>query len=144
MNYSAAVFLMNPNVKCVGCIYRKEAPDAEYDRQKRYHFKTLDHTLNVDDLVLVPKDSGEGHGFTVVQVKELDVEPDIEGGINYRWIIGKIDLEGYEKILEQEKAAISAIKSAKKTKRRQELKEELLADAQESLKAIPIYIEGEK
>lgn len=130
MNYSKAVFLINDNVRAISATYEagENAP--------RTIFKTFDQTLAKDDFILVPTNTR--HNMTVCKIIETDVEVDLESGEKVEWVIGKVNLADHQKMLAMEEAAIETIKSAEKAKKRRELREALMADSQEQLKALPI------
>jgi len=130
MNYTTAIFLINKNVRAVMCNYE---PDAEH---KTTMFKTLDPTIKVSDLVIVPTKTR--HGMTVSKVVEVDVDVDFDSACLVAWIVCKVDSANYEATLGQEADAVAVIKSAEKTKKRNELAAALLADSKDALKALPI------
>lgn len=129
MNYTTAVFLINSAVRAVICTYEAE------DAAKRTMFKTLDKTIRTGDFVVVPTDTR--HKMTVCKVVETDVDVDFDNPACVHWIIRKVDTAPYQTTLAQEADAIAAIKSAEKTKKRNELREAMMADVVE-LKALPI------
>lgn len=133
MNYSVAVFLINKNARAVRAIYEADQPS---NKAKRQLFKTFDSSIAVDDLVVVPTDTR--HGFTVVKVVETDVDLDFDTTENVQWIVGRVDLANHAVRLQQEQAAIAAIKSAELRKKREELSKAMFADHAEQLKALPI------
>lgn len=132
MNYTTAIFLINKNVRAVMCNYE---PDAEH---KTTMFKTLNVGIRVGDLVIVPTKTR--HGMTVSKVVETDVDVDFDNAAPVAWIVGKIDQTDYEATLAQEGDAIVVIKSAEKTKKRNELAAALFADSKDALKALPITV----
>lgn len=132
MNYTTAVFLINKNVRAVMCNYE---PDAEH---KTTMFKTLDPDIRVGDFVIVPTKTR--HGMTVSKVVETDVDVDFDSPACVTWIIGKIDRAGFDATVRQEEDAITVIKSAEKTKKRNELAAALLVDSKDALKALPITV----
>lgn len=133
MNYTTAVFLINSDVRAIRCSYEPEKiPD--------YIFKSLDKTIQKDDLVVVPTDTR--HGMTVVKVTEVDVDPDFDSDIQMKWVVGKVDQATYASILNREAEAITVIKSAERTRKRNELRDSMLADSSEALKALPITLLG--
>lgn len=134
MNYSTAVFLINPNVRAVLGIYEAEE-DKGQRPVPRTAFKTLDHSIKVGDFVLVP--SSTRHKMTVNKVVEVDVDVDFDSGTQMTWIIGKVDRADHEKINAMEHQAIQTIKSAELRKKKDELRKALIADS-EALKALPI------
>lgn len=131
MNYSRAIFLISDDVRAVLVTYEKD------DDAPRTMYKTFDHSIKVDDYVVVP--TSTRHGMTVCKVVCVDIEPDLEEDKDVDWIIGTVDRANFEDITRQEDDAIRKIKSAEKRRKRAELRESLLADAEEDLKALPIY-----
>lgn len=129
MNYTTAVFLINNAVRAVICTYEAE------DKAPRTMFKTLDKTIHVGDLVVVPTNTR--HNMTVCKVVETDVDVDFDNQACVQWIVGKVDATQYQITVAQEADAITAIKSAEKTKKRNELRDAMMADVVE-LKALPI------
>lgn len=134
MNYSTAIFLINDDVQMVACSYELDHND---EPKKLYNFKSFDKTLEVGDMVIVPTDTR--HNLTVVRVEELDVEPNLEATLEYKWIVGRVNLEDHEALIAQENDAIAQIKRAEKQRRRRELRESMLADMEEKkLLALPL------
>ena len=130
MNYTTAIFLINRNVRAVAAIY--EAGDTA----PRTLFKTLRADLQLGDLCVVPTNTR--HNFTVVKLVDLDVDVDFDSQVPMAWIVAKIDQTEHDKIVGQEQAAVAAIKSAEMRKKRDLLRESLLADKLEEIKALPI------
>lgn len=122
MNYSTSVLLINPNIRVVRCEYD---PDDTKSKVANY-FKTLDPNVKLDDLVVVP--TRTRHNMTVVRVKEVDVPYDINSPGELPWIVQRVNVEAYEKVLEEEKVAIEAIRSADIRRQREELGKALLND----------------
>lgn len=147
-NHSTAAFLLNSDVRGI---------KVEYERSgTTYLFKSLDPTLKVGDLVVVPTkfeapvksayqsaaqaaaavQPERGQLFTVVKVVEVDVDPDYDGDVQYKWIAAKFDPSDYEKTLEREKDALMQVKRAEVRRRREELAGNIFAD-REAMKQIP-------
>jgi hypothetical protein len=122
MNYSTAIFLINPKVRAIACIYE---PDTDTKKFPRVIFKTFDQGIRVNDYVLVPTETR--HRMTVNKVVEVDVEPDLETSAEMHWIIGVIDRSDYERTLADEGRAIKLMKDAEKTHKRTELRDKMLA-----------------
>ncbi len=122
MNYSTAIFLINPKVRAVRGIYDYEAPGKE-GTATRGTFKTLDQSIKVGDYVLVP--TATRHKMTVNKIVEVDVEAPIETGEQIQWVIGVVDRAAYEEILAMESKAIKLMKDAEKTHQQEELKRKL-------------------
>ena len=131
MNYSRAIFLISDDVRAVECTYEAE------DDAPRTMFKTLDQGISVDDFVVVP--TGTRHKMTVCKVVAVDVEPDLESGSDIDWVVGVVNRADFESIKSQEGEAIARIKAAERRRKKKELRETMLADAEEDIKALPIY-----
>lgn len=131
MNYSTAVFLINPNVRAVKAIYEL---DTDGKAAPRTMFKTMDATLSVDDFVVVP--TGTRHGMTVVKIVETDCEFDINSPAEIKWVISSIDRAQYEAILKSENDAISQMKQAEINHQREELRKKMFANIDPSKLAL--------
>lgn len=134
MNYSTAVFLINPNCRAIEAIY-----EADTDQRKapRSIFKTFDDAIKEGDIVLVPSDTR--HKVTTCKVTAVDVELDITTTADIKWIIGVVDQAGYEVLKATEQAAITQIKAAEKNHQREELRKKMFANMDENaIKALQI------
>lgn len=127
MNYSTAIFLINPKVRAIAAIYE---PDTDNRKAPRTVFKTFDQTIEVGDYILVPTDTR--HKMTVNKVVEVDVEPDLESGAQMNWVIGAVERGPYEEVLAQESRAIDLMKAAEKTHAREELRKKMMAHVDET------------
>jgi hypothetical protein len=129
MNYSTAIFFLDPNVRAIRVTY-------EENESKTTLFKTLDDSIKKDDYVTVP--TGTRHGMTVCKVKEADIEvdPDYSGQVD--WIVGKVDKDRYDSILKQEDVAIQKLKSAEIRKKRSAIQETLKKELSLDLNALAI------
>lgn len=112
-NYSTAVMLFNDNIRAIKCAYEPGSGNRDTV------FKTLDKTIEVDDLVIVP--TGTRAGMTVVKVVEVDYDIDIEDDTQVDFIVGKVHIKAYDQILELEQKWISALKAGEKQRKRDEL-----------------------
>ncbi len=135
MNYSTAIFLISDQARAVNITY------DSLDDAPKMMFKTLDPNIKVDDFVTVPTDTR--HNMTVCKVVEVDVEPDLESSTEMKWIIGVVNKADFDQIKSHEGDAIAKIRSAEKTRKRRELRDALMADVGEGLKALPIYSQAE-
>lgn len=127
MNYSTAIFLINPKVRAVAAVYE---PDTETRKSPRTIFKTFDQTISVGDYILVPTETR--HKMTVNQVVEVDLEPDLESHAKMNWVIGTVDNAAYKDVLAQETRAIDMMKAAEKAHAREELRKKMLAHVDET------------
>lgn len=131
MNYSTAIMLVNDNIRAIRCAY-----EPTQEGTKEYIFKSLDKTIKVGDLVVVP--STTRYKRAVVKVTEVDAEVDYDSTVQVEWIVGKIDNADYAAIKNAEQQAIDKIKSAEKLRKKAELRDKLLAHDQELLSGLPI------
>ncbi len=132
MNYTTAIFLLNPNVRAVMCNYEPDAPD------KKVMFKTLNPNIKIGDFVIVP--TRTRHGMTVSKVVEVDVDVDFDSQVLVDWLIETINRTTHNETIAQEAEAIAVIKSAERTKKRRELAAAILVDSKEALTALPITV----
>jgi len=97
----AALFLAVSTVfTTVECKFR----DAN---QKTYTYKAkLDDEIMVGDVVVVDTPSS---GFTIVDVVAVHAQPKLMQGINYKWIVQRVDNTEYKKQLQVEAELSSAI-----------------------------------
>ena len=119
MNLTTAIFLIDSSVRAIKVIYNPDEP------HKQYVFKTTDQSLQVDDYVVVPTDIK--HKMTVCKVVETDVDVDYDSDIQYKWVVGKVDLKQYEAVLEIEKGKMAEVKKAETLSKRKELRVKLEA-----------------
>ena len=127
MNYSTAIFLVNKDVRAVAVSYEQDAVTGK-GKMPFIVFKSMDHDLEVGQFVVVPTDTR--HQMTVVRVEEIrdGSTVDLDSGTPMKWIVDQVTLAPYETILAQEAAGIERIKSAELNRRREELRDKLLAD----------------
>jgi len=132
MHSSRKVFLLDNEPRCVLATYEKdEGPLYNTKKVKTTEYKTFDDDVAVDDLVIVKTNTR--HGFTVVKVKEVDVEPDLDSSDEINWVVSRFDTGIYEGIIKKEEEFLSAVRKAEKTRRKAELKKDFLADADASV-----------
>lgn len=128
MNSSTMIFLINDDTRCVAGTYEAE------EGAPRTLFKTMDQDLKVGDFVIVQ--SGTRHDMTVVKIVETDIEPDFDSSKEMKWVIGRIELEDFEKLQKMEAKAIEMIQSAEKRRRRDELRKSVFYDQQEKMREL--------
>jgi len=131
MNYSTAIFLISDKARAIGVTYEP------CEGANIIPYKTLDPDIKVGDYVVVPTTTR--HKMTVCKVVEVDMEPDLDSNKEMKWLVGTVDPASVEEIKKQEEDAITAIRSAEKRRKREELREALLADTGDAVKALPIY-----
>lgn len=123
MNYSTNIMLVNDNIKAVLVSYER---DKDGKGIKPFTmFKTLDHSIQVNDLVVVPTNTRHEH--TVVRVEALDVEVDYEDSTFVQWIIDKVDTSAAAKIALEEIKWIDALKAGEKKAKKDEIRKKLLS-----------------
>jgi hypothetical protein len=131
VNYSTAVFLFKQNVRAVLAIYES---DADKLSPPRTMFKTFDKTLSIGEFVIVP--TSTRHGMTVVKIVDVDVEVDFDSSAVVNWIIGRVDRTDYDKTVAMEAHAIKQIRDAEAKKKRDALRDSLLANSVGDLAAL--------
>lgn len=135
MNYSTAIFLINPKVRAIKAIYEPDA-DGKTDhttKAKREIFKTFDPMVSVGDLLIVP--SSTRLEVTTVKVVETDIEVDLETTADIKWVVGIIDMEPFKDVKRLEQQAIDKIKQAEANHRREELRQKLMANVDQGAMA---------
>lgn len=128
MNNSTIVFLINDDVRAIKVQYEPDGPTTL--------FKTFDPAIKVDDFVVVQ--SGTRHMITTGKVVAVDADFDIDTSIKMDWIVGRIDMYAHEDTIRQENAAIAAVQSAEKKRKRDELRKTVLAGADDAIKALTL------
>lgn len=129
-NPTTAIFLINDKVRAITGTYESG------DTAPRTMFKTMDPDIAKDDFVIVPTDTR--HKMTVVKVVDVDVDVDFESDTHIAWIVGTVDRKAFEAVCQQEGVALAAIRSAEKTRRRDELRRDLIKDAEGKLEGLAI------
>lgn len=117
---SKVVFLTNPeDVRAVRACYE---PDG-----KTGLFKTFDAAIKEGDMVVVQSDTR--HKMTTAKITEIDADVDFNDDEKIKWVIGSIDLDAYNLILEGEARAIKASRSAQLARQRKQLADDMALDA---------------
>lgn len=128
MKSSHIVFLINDDVRAI---------EAKYEETgKTEIFKTLDPTVQKDDMVVV--ESGTRWGMTVVKVTAVDVDVDFDHGPEIKWVSQKIDVPGFDALLAQEKQAIDAAQAAEKKRRKDELRASMFKNHEDKLNTLKL------
>lgn len=135
MDNSAIVLLINDNARAIRGQYEEGGTSSI--------FKTLDPSVKVGDLVVV--ETKTRHGMTVFKVTEVDIDINFDTERNIGWAIQRVDTDYYSTLLEQEKAAISAVQSAERRRKKEELRKTIFADHEDSIKTLEIAnMEGDQ
>jgi predicted Mrr-cat superfamily restriction endonuclease len=140
MNYSTAVFLINKTMRAVLADYENQE-NGHGPNYKKVMFKTLDASIKVGDLCVVPTDTR--HKMTVVKVTDVDVNVDFDDATQVKWIIQRVDHSSYDQVLKDEAVAVETIKRAEFRKRRQTLLDDIVADDRAEIVALPLYVNGQ-
>lgn len=133
MNNSYVIFRMTDKVRAINCVYENK------EGAKITTYKTMDPTIDIDDLVIIP--SGTRHNWSVVKVVEVDVVFDLDGYVDIEWIGDRLNLDSHNKLAEYEKEAIKAHNKIKLDKQRRESAKEFDDYTEGQLKALPLYTE---
>jgi hypothetical protein len=133
MNYSTAVFLINRHVRCVMATYEA---DVDGHKVKATPFKTLDVSIKIGDLAVVPTDTR--HGMTVVKVVDVDVDVDFDNSHQMQWIIDVVNTKDHVAIIGQEAEAIKVVKASEMREKRKKIADALLANAKDDFKVLKI------
>ena len=133
MDNSQIIFLINDDIRAIKAVYE--------DGGKTEIFKTFDPDIRVDDCVVVT--SATRHEMTVVKVVEVDVDVNLESTTPIKWCVQRIDVDSFKDIRRQEEVAITKVQSAQRRKKREEMREALLADQREEILALEISTKPE-
>lgn len=133
MNHTLSALLLSEEVLMVGCQF--------VEHGKVYNYKTMDKNLKVGDLVTV-QCTGREHNYDVaiVKVVEVDVEPDFHTHHEFKWVIGKVDMEGLKDLLQQEKDAVNQVKKLERTAKRKQILAALTNAAEETKLCLPSFM----
>lgn len=137
LNYSTALFLLNPNLRAIMCAYeRVPASIVEGPTPKLTMFKTFDTSIGIGDILVVP--SSTRHYRTTVKVVTVDVEVDFDDQTPVDWVVSKLDAAAFDKMVKEEGRAISVMKAAEAKARRDKIRDQVVALNADELKALPI------
>ena len=125
---SKKIFLLSDDARCFNVVYD---PNEDWKIQQ---VKTLDPTIKPGDFVVVETDTR--HKMTVVEVKD-EVEPDLESSALVRWVVCKVDVDGFKALKDRETATLAQISQVERRRKRAELREAMLADT--DIKSLPIH-----
>lgn len=128
MHNSTIVLLINDEARVVKGVYEEGGKSAL--------FKTFDHTIKEDDLVVVQ--SSTRHEMTVVKVTEVDVEINFDTTGEIKWVVQKIEQDDFARLLEQEEEAIAAVQEAERNRKKKELKASLFENHEDKLASLSL------
>jgi len=123
MDNSKIVFLINDQARAIMATYEDTA-GAEM-------FKTLDHSIEVGDFVVVQ--STTRHKMTVVKVTAVDVDVNFDSTTPLKWIVQAINIKDFDATINAETQAISAVQQAELRRKKEELRKTMFADNEESI-----------
>lgn len=126
-NYSLAVFLVNPNVRCVTVAYDKSVDHktGKTIPSEIKSFKTLDATLAKDDFVVIPTDTR--WGYTVGKIVDVGVRVNFGSNEIMRWVVARVAKDEYEDFCKQEVQITERVADAEEAAMREDLKNKLSA-----------------
>lgn len=133
MNYTSTILLADPSVRAVRGCY---SPDEPTSAKRNYIFKTLDKSLKVGDLVVVPTETR--HGFTVFKLDAVDLLVDPASDVLLKWVVGRVDLKDYEHTIAEEDRVIQRLRAAEHRKLREEMRKTLFDGHEDEAKMLTI------
>lgn len=128
MDNSRIVFLINDHARAVMGAY-EEGGTKEM-------LKTFDPTIKVGDLAVVQ--SGTRWKMTVVKIIEVDVDVNFDATTPLNWVVQKINAPAFDKVLEQEAQAISAVQAAELRRKKEELRKTMFKDHEDSIASLAL------
>lgn len=129
MNDSKIVFLINDHVSAFRGEYEPGGVKDEI-------FKTMDHTIKVDDLVAV--ESSTRHKITTVKVTEINVDVDFDSDAPIKWAVQKITTAAFTDMVKQEAEAISAFRVADLKRKKAALRADMMKDHEGTIDALSL------
>lgn len=99
----------------------REAPweqDEDYEGQSYVYKAPLEFDIKLGDFVVV---HNEARGYRVGKVCRVDAHPqiDIDASFDYKWIVQRIDVEGYDKRNEAERVFSDAMLQIERVRQRE-------------------------
>lgn len=128
MNSSQIVFLINDDVRAIRCAYEPSG--------KEYVFKTMLQDVKKDDLLMVQTDTR--WGYTVVKVLEVDVEPDLESNIEYKWAFSRVAVEELKEFTSQEDEAVRQVQAAERRRKKAELRKTMFGGEEDMINQLKL------
>lgn len=123
MNYSTLHSLVNENIKFVSCVFSGTDLDGKNRVGSRtYTYKTNITDIAIDDLVIVEcAGVSSNFNFAIVKVVAIDEEPDYSDSVNYKWVVGKVDLASFNALKAEEDLVVANVKRLEKQAKRAQL-----------------------
>lgn len=141
MNSSKIVFIVNEAARLIRCSYEPMSADMSSAQTagvmaKQYSFKTLDPTIQKDDLVIV--ETNTRHGFTVVKVEEVDLDVDFDDSIELKWAFHPLNLDAFKNMKAAEQAAIDKVRQIELRKKRDALRKAMFDENEEAMQSLAL------
>ncbi|MEK6886649.1 MAG: hypothetical protein AABW88_02345 [Nanoarchaeota archaeon] len=125
MNYSTSLIALNKNIRVIEIAYDDETSMNPYDKKNnRKRFRTLDKTVKIDDLVVIPTQTR--HLMTVAKVVEVDCRVDFKSKDEIQWLVTRVPTEDYANVLAKEEEFIDQLQKSEERRVAEELKKNLL------------------
>ena len=131
MHNSMILFLINDSARAVKVQY-----DPDDSRAKLGTFKTMDPTIQVDDMVVVQ--SGTRYEMTVARVVEVDVDIDYDASTDIKWVVQRIDAEAFKEVQTHERTAITTVQTAERDRKRKELRAAMFDNHMDAINTLQI------
>lgn len=136
MDATKIVFLINDQVRLIEVSYDEPNQTMKGDMEKRYRFKTLDQSIQIDDYVVV--ETNTRHGLTVCKVTAVDLDVDFDDGLSLKWAFQRVDKQNITDIHNAEAEAIAAAKRVELKRKREQLREDIFAEHSEMLSGLAL------
>lgn len=120
MKQNHILSLLQENYTTVAVTFAVEIEKYLPGVNKLYTYKT-NVDLKENDMVVVPSPDG----FRVVRIIEVHDSPEIDtdASFDYKWVVDKVDMEGYEEILKAEEIAAKELRNVQANAVRRQAKE---------------------
>ena len=122
MNLSRAILLINPNIRVIETQYEVDPPPGSPSRDapKKTLFKTLDPTIKVGDIVLVPTSTRWKASANKVTAVDVQID-DHDAPGELKWLIDRVDMTAYDRSVAMEQEAFTVMRDAEKKRKQTEL-----------------------
>ena len=119
-NPDHAVFLIDDRVRAVSVSYDKiEDIAGRTIPRQTLTFKTFDQSIKVGDFVVIPTDTR--WNMTVGRVEAVDVRVNYSSNEKLRWVMARIPLDDYKKLVADEQTLIVGVAQAEEAEAREQL-----------------------
>ena len=128
-NKSMAVFAVDKNIRGIVAVYN----DTDSTDQGVF-YKTFDDSLAVDDIIVVPTKTRLG--YTTNKVVKVDVAPDFERTKEVKWVVGRVNMDMFDKNVAGEKSLIEKLNEGDLNRARDDVARQLRETMGEDFKQI--------